>query len=1200
MLAMTQRLRRSPASAFHRTLHTRNPRRLTQLLIALISGLVLWVAPAHAQTASSTGLAGRVSDQTEAALPGVTVTLQNIDTGSQRIVTTGSDGAWEARFLTPGVYRVTFELASFRPLRRDGVTVTTSEMGTVNVALEIGGTTDVVEVSASANMVSSDSATIVRTLDRRELDNLPTSARNFTQLLVTEPGVSADLSELLSNNNASVSPSVNGARTTNNSFVFNGIDVTSLLCCNSRVNGDRGTIAEGGGTLSRNMAPALETLEEVKLQTSMYDVATGRNGGGNFQLVSKSGSNQLSGTAYYFLQSDRLNANDYFLNRASIDRPVLKRHEGGVTLGGPIRRNKTFFFGSYQRTDAQTGFVDEASNTVRLPRALTDDRSDEGINQFAGAIWNPVHGPFNAGAINPISRSLLKASFEDGSYLIPSGANGINCSTQPEQVAESCQVTSVIPATYEQNQFSGSVDQQVTSSNRLSVKFFRADQPSRDPLASGEALTRFEAEEETNQRTFSLSDVHIFGSGIVNELRVGVFRNRNNTVPVSHFTNAQFGIQNPFAASVPDLSQIAIDADDVGSGLMFGTAGGRVFDTQTTMTFGNTLSLSRGSHSFRLGGELRRHHLDGVLRELANRRHNFDNWFDFLTVGYPDPADGNPARQISDSSINFGETARRYRMTDWSLFVADDWRASSRLTLNAGIRYDYFGMPTEADGLFAVFDHQAALATGNIQDGLVFPSNFNPALIPGASGLNLRIAGSKSIIPGDYNNIAPRIGFAWTPFDNDRTVLRGGYGLFYERTTGAFASSLRQSGPFFREAQRNNLGDWNIVPDDYAPFPIPSMTVGFDDGDPYLEGSNAPGIGFEALETQILPPDLSTPYIQQWNINTQWEFRPNWLLEVGYVGSKGTGLLQMINQNPPLDVSQLGFLPRPGVPGGGFKGNYYEILDDQFVSLQNPPADCDLADDPDECVIPAELRGALLGLDEDEGANAVFSNGSSIYHSLQTSLLKRFSRGFMFNASYSLSRSTDTFSDEGLYQVQNDQSHPERNRGLSDFDRRHRLIVSWVWELPFRGSRWTEGWQLSGIGTIQSGRPFTIVDDDGSAILFASTAARPNLAPGATLDDQTMSGPISSRIDNYLNRAAFESSGIAFGTLGRNTVIGPMQRRLDLNLSKVTPIGGGRSVELRVEAYNVTNTPSFRNPNSDLSSGAFGQITRTLGAKLRF
>jgi len=1187
-------------------------RRLTRALGGICLVFAIAITTVLAQSSSNTGLTGRVADPTGASIPGATVTLTRVETGERRTVKTDSAGGWEARFLSPGIYRIVFESQGFKRLARDGVAVTTAEMAAVNVQLEVGAVDQTVEVTANAEMVSSGSATMVRTLDRRELEGLPTSARNFTQLLVIEPGVSADISELLSNDNASISPSVNGARTTNNSFVFNGVDVTNLLCCNSRVNGSRGTIDEGGGTLSRNIAPALETLQEVKLQTSLYDAATGRNGGGAFQLVSKSGANDLHGSLYHYFQNDKLIANDFFFNRAGLDRPVLRRNEGGATIGGPIIKNKTFFFGSYQFTRARTSFVDEASNTVRLPKDLTDDRSDEGINRFAAAIWNPQrNGPINFAVINPISRSLLKAKFSDGSFLIPSGANGINCGRVEDQVADSCQVVSVIPATFRQDQFSVNIDHQLTQSNKLSGKFFFSNQPSRDPLANGNALTRFEREDTTYQRTFSLTDVHIFGPRLVNEFRAGFFRNRNDSAPVVYFNNADFGIQNPFAAEVPDLSQIEIDGGaDVGSTLRFGTPGDgtRIFDVQNTFTFGDTVSFSRGKHSLRVGGELRRHQLNGALEETRNRRHNLKSWFDFLTVGYKNPADRNRARQIDDSSLNYGETVRGYRMTDWSWFVADDWKVTPKLTFNVGVRHEFFGYPSEVNGLITVFDFPAALATGNIQNGFIFPSNFKPGSIAGAAGLNLRTADSKSIIPGDYNNIMPRFGFAWSPFEGNKLILRGGYGIFFERTTGAFANSLRQAAPFFRESQLNDLGDWNTIPRDLPVFPIPSFSVGFDDGEPILVGSNDPDNEFEAFETQMISPDLATPYIQQWNLNAQWEFKPNWLIEIGYVGSKGTKLLQLANQNQAFDIDRVGLLRRAGVPGGGFTGNFYQIDDDTFVNLKTPPAGCDLLDDPDECVIPAELRGPMLGFDEDEGANTVFSNANSIYHSLQTSLQKRFSRGFMFNVNYTFSRSIDTFSDEGLFQIEHDQSRPHLNRGLSDFHRKHRLILSWTWELPFKGNRFVEGWQVSGIGTFQSGRPFTVVDDDFSGILFSSSAPRPDMAPSATHGDQTTKGSITSRLDGYLNRDAFQSSGIAFGSLGRNTVIGPDQRRVDISVSKITRLKEGLSLEFRAEAYNVSNTPTFRNPARDLSGGNFGEITRTrggprviqLGLKLRF
>ena len=1184
--------------------------RPSPLMGVVVVVFALAAIQARAQTGANTGLTGRVSDPAGASIAGVTVTVINVDTGERRTVPSNSASVWEVRFLTPGAYRLVFDCPGFKKLTRDGVNVTTAEVAVVNVQLEVGTIDQTIEVTGNAEMLSQGSATMVRTLDRKELEGLPTSARNFTQLLVIEPGVSADISELLSNDNASISPSVNGARTTNNSVVFNGIDVTSLLCCSSRVNGAKGTIDEGGGTLSRNLAPALETLQEVKLQTSLYDAGTGRNGGGNFQLVSKSGTNQFHGGAYHFIQHDKLIANDFFFNRAGLERPIHHRNEAGGTIGGPLIKNKTFFFGSYQYTSARTSFVDEATNTVRMPKDLTDDRSDAGINRFAAAIWAPANGPVNFGVINPISRALLKTQFADGSFLIPSGAGGINCEQIEDQVAESCQVVSIIPATYEQNQFSINLDHKLTQSNRLSGKFFFSNQPSRDPLARSSALSRFETEEKTYQRTFSISDVHVLGPRTINEFRAGFFRNRNDTVPIRYFNNADFGIENPFASEVPDLSQIEIAGDnDVGDEFQFGTAGDgtRVFDVQNTLTFGDTVSFSRGNHSLRVGGELRRHQINGRLEELRNRRHNLESWFDFLTVGYRNPADGNRARQIGDSSLNYGETERGYRMTDWGWFVADDWKVTPSLTVNAGIRHDFFGFPSEVNGLFAVFDFPSAVATGNVQDGFIFPSNFKPGSIPGTEGLDLRIADSKTIVPNDYNNIMPRLGFAWSPLKDGRIVLRGGYGIFYERTTGAFANSLRQSAPFFRESQLDDLGDWNIIPRDIAPFPIPNFSIGFDDGEPFLEGSNSPGDEFEAFETQMVSPDLATPYTQQWNLNAQWQFKPNWLFEIGYVGAKGTKLFQIVNLNQPIDIDTIGSLSRPGLPGG-FIGNYYEIVDDEFVNRRTPPPGCDLFDDPDECLIPGELRGPLLGLDEDEGANMVLSNGNSIYHSLQTSLQKRFSQGYMLNVNYTFSRSIDTFSDEGLFQIEHDQLRPSLNRALSDFHRKHRLILSWAWDLPFRGNRWIDGWQLAGIGTLQSGRPFTIVDDDFSSILFSSQSPRPNLAPGATYADQTTDGSVTDRIDSYLNRDAFQSSGAQFGSLGRNTVIGPDQRRLDISLSKMTRLTEGISMEFRAEAYNITNTPSFRNPARDLSSGSFGEITRTrggprvfqLGFKLRF
>ena len=1183
------------------------PRRAARVLSMALS---IAGALAIAQTGANTGLQGSVADPTRAVMPGTTVTLVRAETGERRVVTTNENGDWEARMLAPGTYQLTFERSGFKKLVRDGVRVSTSEVATVNVELQVGDVGVSVEVVASTEMVSSASATVVRTLERRELEALPTSSRNFTQLLMIEPGVSADISELLSNDNASLSPSVNGARTTNNSFVYNAVDVTNLLCCNDRVNGSKGTIDEGGGSLSRNMAPAPETLEEVKLQTSLYDAATGRNGGGNFQLISKSGSNEFHGTVYHYLQNDKLIANEFFYNRAGLDRPMLRRNEGGFTLGGPVVKNKVFFFGSYQATRARTSFVDEASNILRMPKDLTDDRSDEGINRFATAIWPAARGPANVAAINPISRALLKAKFPNGSYLIPSGAGGIDCRKIGTQVAESCQVITVIPATYRQDQFSTNTDYQITSANKLSGKFFLANQPSVDPLANSRVLSRFERNKRTAQRTISLTDVHILSPTMANELRVGFFRNRNDTAAVSYFTNAEFGLKNPLAGIRPDLASFDIRGDrDVGDRFHFGGVEDNTLDVQNTFTYGDTLSFTKRRHSFKIGGELRKHQLKGNSQELKNGRKNLRSWISFLTVGSPDPFDNNRMRQISDTAVNFGENIRGYRMQDFSFFVADDWKVSSNLTLNVGVRYEHFGFPWEVNGILSAYDYPAALAANDAQVGFVMASNFKVESFPGAAQANLRKASSRGIMPGDWNNFMPRVGFAWSPLGGKRLVLRGGYGMFYERTTGGFANSLRQAAPFFQEAQVNNLSDYNIWPNNYPVFPIPKFFIGFSSGTPRLEGSSAPGEQFEAFEAQMIDPKLATPYTQQWNLNIQWEFKPSWMWEVGYAGTKGTKLLQIINANPPLDIDALGgFLPRAGVPGGGFFGNYYDATGGVFTNLKTPPATCNLLTSPSSCTIATELRARLLGFDEDEGVNMLLSNTNSIYNSLQTSLQKRFSQGYMFKVNYTFSRAIDIFSDEGKYQVEHDQSRPYLNRALSDFHRKHRLIFSGTWDLPWRKNQWIKGWSISGIGTFQSGRPFSIIDGTASGYLFASTNPRPNLAAGATHDDLLTQGSVTSRVGAYLNRNAIVPSGAQFGNLGRSVVMGPDQRRIDLVVSKLTSLRERTSLEFRVEAFNAFNTVTFRNPDRNYTNASFGQITRTrggprviqLGLKLRF
>jgi hypothetical protein len=717
------------------------------------------------------------------------------------------------------------------------------------------------------------------------------------------------------------------------------------------------------------------------------------------------------------------------------------------------------------------------------------------------------------------------------------------------------------------------------------------------------ALSRFEEEENNRQRVFSVTDTHIFSPAVINEFRGGVFHNRNDTLPVSYFTNAEFGIDNPLAGERPELAGFNIEPEDVGSDFTFGTPENQIFDKQISYTFGDTLSILKGKHALKIGGEMRRHRLQGNYQETKNAQYFVASWRNFLNVGLEE--DGEDAEQIDEASISYGETERDFRMTDISFFVADDWKVSPRLTLNLGVRYDYFGWPTEKNGLIANYDLGRVTSTGQIGDGYIVANNYQSGFLPGDE--NIQRAGNDSTLQADLNNFAPRFGFAFSPFLNQGFVVRGGYGVYFDRPTGGFINALRRAPPFFREQELNDTGDWNTIPQDRATFPLPNFIVGFDDGEPFLASAEFPDDEFEALEAQMMDTGLRSPYVQQWNLNFQIPLSDNVLFDAGYVGAKGTGLFQAVNRNAPLDVNASGFLARPNVPGGGFGSNYFTTEDDEFVPT--PGSTCDVFDDFEDCTIVAELRTPILGFDEDEGVNMISSDANSNYHSLQASLQQRYSRGLSYKIGYTWSKSIDLFSDEGQFQSQHDQRRLFLNRAVSDFDQTHRLIFSFTWDLPRSQNLLLDGWALSGIGTFQSGRPFSIIDDaDFSGFLFASAAPRPNIVAGATHDDLETSGSFSDRVSGYINEDVLESSGAQFGNLGRNIMRAPTQRRLDLALMKQTGLSERVSLDFRLEGYNITNTANFRAPQSTLSEDDFGEIVRGLGGprvfqlglKLRF
>ena len=625
--------------------------------IGLMAIVLVVPAPARAQGSPTGTLSGSISDSSGGVLPGVTVIAKNTQTGLTQQTTSGGEGDWRIPALPIGTYEVAFELDGFKRLLRSGVIVEAAVTRSVPASLEVGGMTETVNVTGDASLLSTATSTTSRTITAAQLQAVPTSTGSFTHLLSSEAGVSADLPPVLTNGTGNISPSVNGTRTTSTSLFFNGIDATNLTT--------------NEGSMNDNIAPASDMLEEITLQTSMDDASTGRSGGGNFQLVTRSGSNSLRGTANFNFQHEKMNSNDFFYKRDGIDKPKARRNEGGFTIGGPIRQNKIFYFGGYQRTDADTGFVPTASSLSVLPQALQmiqGARTKENLFAAFSAL-NPgiltsipkaqCTGPGDTACIADVAVALLNLrNPETGDFVIPApraGAtlvgNDIAAGGVPGGNAFLRQ-RNVVPARFTQDQYAIKLDGQLTDNNRLNGTGYFAKFPGYDPFPDPSSLASpFTLRRDDKNATVALSDTHIFGANKVNEIRGGVFYLNNTRQlddPYLDITNASVGIPNP--ATMFDASNATLRLGHyIGrpGGTMERFSFGGPNDTfnkreQRTWTIGNTLTWTTSSHAMRMGES------GGATSSIRtcrkSRRRNSKN----STIS-PSSSAGWPPKQIRNS-----------------------------------------------------------------------------------------------------------------------------------------------------------------------------------------------------------------------------------------------------------------------------------------------------------------------------------------------------------------------------------------------------------------------------------------------------------------------------------------------------------------------------------------------------------------------
>lgn len=1106
------------------------------VITALLFVLTSW---AFAQTGQ---VSGTVIDQNGAFVQGAFVSLTNLDTKVIRRTTTNADGFYSFQLLPPGRYKLEVLANGFERYEVDLV-VNITETTPLNIQLSIAGSKEVVLVTAEPPVLQTETSHHGRVITGETLRQLPLPTRNFQQLLTLSAGAQNSLSNNTELGRGDTVISVNGQRTTSNSVRINGIDANSI-----------------GTNSTPNIAvPATDSLQEFIVQTSLYDASSGRNSGGNVEAVTKNGTNEFRGNLYYFLRNRMLNANDPFLKASRIERPVLDRHQFGGTFGGRIVRDKAFFFVSYQGTREKNGASLTNSLTFPvIPTGLTDtNRTVTGLATTFG---------LSPAFISPVAVAILNARLPNGKFAIPSSSISVRSTsllglTQPQSGL----------SRFRENQANLNADFNFSSGHSLSAKFFIADNPTFQAnynfagLGNGiNQLIGFGGDLTIKQKLYSITDTYVFSASLVNQLRFGFNRIRVTSVPEEPFTASQFGMTTPFANLYPGAPTLSFNGSDA----LFVFGSSPLADQSSRInaySIANTLSWTVGKHRFRFGAEFRFSQVKFYFNAFTRGQIIFT---DTVTVVGGTPvvttAFQNFLQGIGTSLQGSGVFDRYFRVKDFSGFIQDDWKVTKDLTINIGLRYDLFGLPAEDQGRLVNF----------LPDQLRIGTTTSPASPPNgfvqAKGGKLVSVPTveKTLVPVDKNNFAPRIGFAYRIWGDDNLVLRGGYGIYYDRFSTRYANTQLFNFPYFAlgvglvnslVAQPNPV--FRSLSNPFISLPAPSQfptatTV------PSPLSATVPVVGVP-IAGIFVDPDLQTPYVQQYSIGVQGRFFKDYVFDISYVGNRGTHLLQVITLNQPVYNPSTGtFTPR---------------------------------------LAPANVLSANKNLTG--GMQQVQTSSISSYNSLQMSLSRRFASGLQFLAAYTVGRSIDYYSGSAVNELTNmpgDQFNWRLNRGYSDFNRKHRLVISGVYDLPNlvkskSPARWLlNDWQVAGIAIFQSGLPFSIIDSNGTTIIQRANF-NPNFS--GTIEG---SGSVSKRLNQYFNTSAFVTSWAGtstfdpnnpFGNTPRNFLFGPGQKNVDFSFIKFIPFGERFKGEFRAEFFNAFNWVNYANPGNLIGTPTFGRIT---------
>jgi hypothetical protein len=1119
-------------------------------LVPCLCALLSTRASAQGQTTGR--IAGTVRDRQGAVIAHAKVVVENPATSDERTVATDATGSYSASLLPPAVYDVTIGAPGFSAAVFHNISAGLSETVTINASLQAAQSSVEITVSDTPPLVRSDSSELASTLDSRSLETLPLPTRNFLQLLTLAPGVTAPLTNNSAIGRNSPNVSVNGSRVTGNNYQINGVDAndTSLH------------------VFADVAVPAPESVSEVNVQTSLYD-ASNTGAGGTVQVATRSGGNVLHAGVYEYFRNEVLDANDANLKAVDEGRPEMRRNVYGATLGGPLRKNKLFFFVSYQGTREVNGATDQSLyKDVLIAPGLTNDRSTA-----------TLMSTFGVPSIYPISLKLLNFKLPNGQFLIPT------------PLTPDGRVTGTALSTYHEDQFNANLDYRLGSKDSFAGKFFFAHAPLFSALSGSNfgapsSLPGFGTFIYVDNRVLSVQEIHTFSPAAVNVVRFSYSFLRHDEVPEESLQDTSIGIQRSTAEQYPGLPLILLARDQGAASI--GTSDVTYRGSMPSLSVADVLSLQRGRHDVRIGGEIRHLEWRALAAVFSYGEVDFPTFQDFL-IGNTGLSQFISPPTSGFSHLGTGLTRRDFLTTDYRLFVQDDWKVLSKFTLNLGLRYDLDPPPYDSEGRIGGFDPAlyrprmevdgSGFPVGPPIAGIIEAGNALPQYsLPGVTRVGKRVVNSI-----DPNNFGPRIGMAWSPLNSGRLAVRAGYGIFYSRPSFSYLALGYFAPPFFLDSDTSG-----------QPFSSPFANAPPDNSFPLVQ----PG---SSISAEVIDRDARTPYTQQFNTSMQYELVRNTTLQIAYAGSCGVKLFRAVAVNQ----ARIASLDHPilnAVTGQGIIENTNEN---------------------------ATLRAPM------QGVNSAFfdlneSTAQSTFHSLQATLNRRFSRGLQFSASYTFSKSIDDASNPGggansdgsldrsggldTANVWGNQLSPRGNRGISDFDRPHYFVFDYVWDLPAPAFPRTSSmqrllfsnWQVSGVVTAMSGLPVDIFDPSGGS-LYGLVGARPSWVPGANRKTAMSNVPPGY----YFNPSAFAQAtvqpgqpipsahdatasagdlGTDIGNVGRNVLRGPSQSNLDFSLGKRFRLTESKALEFHADFFNVFNHANRDNPVSDITTSDFGRV----------